>query len=371
LSPIEDTDALRIGTNWHRLQEIYGMKPGSVCPECAKRHVTLACPLCEGTDIMPNDMMDAVIRHLNQAYAERPMSKTPEEWETERIILLYSLVGYNWYYSDLLADDEIVAQEIAFRIPLTSPISNRALPHVVIDGRIDKILKRGNKRLISDFKSTGSSLDSDSTYWSHLNLDTQTTLYPFAIKSDYPDIGVLLDVWHKPAIRPKNLTQADTKKFIETGEYFGEKFEIEMGCDLPQHTIKVNGAIAEIKLGAEPKPTKKNPDPVQAFAIKETPEMYGARLLQDICDRPEYYFVQKPVARTDGDYKRFHIQLFNIYQTIRLMYKNSGWYGDESQCEAKFKCPYIPFCYNNITLKEGEIPDGFKRTYKIEDKIAF
>jgi len=50
----------------------------------------------------------------------------------------------------------------------------------------------------------------------------------------------------------------------------------------------------------------------------------------------------------------------------------NGWWSDETQCEATFKCPYTSFCYNNITLAEDEVPDGFKRTYKkVEDEIPF
>jgi len=349
LEPVEATESQRIGSNWHRIQEINGMEPGSVCPECSKTQKNSDCPLCGGTDILPADMMDAVIHHLNQAYADRPMSKTPEEWETERIILLYSLVGYNWYYSDQKADDEIIAQEMSFRIPLLSCTSNRALPNVVVDGRIDKIIRRAKKLLIQELKSTGSSLDSDSSYWNHLNLDTQTTLYPYAVRSEYENIGVLLDAWHKPTIRPKKLTQADSKKFVETGEYMGEKFEIKRTMN--NEFLEVNNTIAECE------PGKKE----GTFAIRETPEMFGARLLVDITERPEFYFVQKQIPRTESDYERFQIQLFNIYQTIRLMYKNNGWYTDESQCEATFRCPYTNFCYNNMVIVPGDAPEGFKK----------
>jgi hypothetical protein len=101
LVSVLDTDSQRMGTNWHRIQQIASMTPGGTC-ECKTKHPDLPqqlnCPLCEGTGIFPNDPMDAVIRELNQTYSERPLSKTPEEWEVERIILLYSLIGYQWYY---------------------------------------------------------------------------------------------------------------------------------------------------------------------------------------------------------------------------------------------------------------------------------
>lgn len=366
--PVEDTDALRYGSNWHRILEIANMKPGTVCPECSKRQKNPDCPLCGGTDVLPDDMIDAVIQYLNQAYAICPMNKTKEEWETERIVLLYSLVGYNWYYAELNAEYEVVAQEEGFSIPLRSPTSGRALPNVVIRGRIDKIVKNSNgKYFIKEHKSTSKSLDSDSTYWNHLALDTQTTLYPYAVgqlnmEFDSKNMGVLYDVWHKPTIRPKKLTQADSKKFVETGEYMGEEFEVLCGNQSVENlmedlddkklpdTTSVNGVVAEVEPGA-----KKG-----TFTIRETPEMFGARLLKDITERPEFYFVQREIPRTQDDLDRFERELFNIYQTVRLMNKNNSWYQNEQQCEATFKCPYINICYNNVKPEPGNIPEGFK-----------
>jgi ATP-dependent helicase/DNAse subunit B len=40
LTPIEDTDALRVGTNYHRVQEIYDAEPGGVCVIVCRRYTT-------------------------------------------------------------------------------------------------------------------------------------------------------------------------------------------------------------------------------------------------------------------------------------------------------------------------------------------
>lgn len=356
LRPIGDTDSQRNGNHWHRIQEIYNMKPATVCPDCAKKGKTdTKCPLCAGTDILPADIMDAVIRYLNQAYANRSMSKTVEEWETERIILLYSLVGYNWYYQNQ-QPFEIIDQELEFSIPLRSPGSGRALPDVMIRGKIDKVIKDENGKLyIWDHKSTGRPIDSDSSFWSHLRLDTQTTLYPYAYMMDTGKFAEpIYDVWHRPQIRPKKLTQAESKKFVENGEYCGEKFEVEYEGIEDTEVWNINGRIATIE------PGKKE----GTFAIRETPEMFGARLLQDIIQRPEYYFVRRDIPRTEDDLKRFEREIFNIYQTVRLMHKNDSWFQNEQQCEATFKCAYTGICYNNIPIEEGMKIEGFKNIYK-------
>ena len=373
LVPVETTDALRMGTNWHKLLEIAKMKPGSVCPECSNTQNNPECPLCEGTDILPNDMMDAVIRYLNKAYETVPMSKTKDEWLTERAVLLYSLCGYNWVYAE--DNYEVVAEEIEFSLSVLNPATGRALPNVTLQGKIDKIVRSPNGvYYIDEHKSTGGSVSSDSLFWSHLTLDTQTKLYPYAaqrlqlagdleehgIKPTDPLIrGVRYDVWHKPGIGPKKLTQADSQKLVETGEYLGEKFEV-LDWDTTDaggmQRVTVNDIHAKIELG------KKE----GTFAIRETPEMFGTRLLADIGERSDFYFARREISRTDQELKALAWDIYNIYHTIKFMYKSDTWWTNEQQCEAKFRCPYIPICYNNVNVDDGTVPDGFKCIFNKE-----
>jgi hypothetical protein len=370
LKPIEETESQRYGTSWHKILEIVNLLPGNKCPDCdlEKKQVIPNCSLCNGTGLATVGGMDAVMAYLDAVYANPPISKTPEEAQVEKIILLYSLIGYNWYYqADQLGNYEVVAQELEFTIPLKSPESKRSLPNVVLQGRIDKILKDINsgKLFVKEHKSTGSSVDPDSNYWKHLTLDTQTLLYPMAAKSlGFENCGVLYDVWHRPGIQPCKLTQADTKTFLETGEYCGQKFEVEIedssGPPNPgeyEH-CKVNGVVANLE------PGKKE----GTFAIKETPEMFGARLLQDITERPEFYFRTQEIARTDADLERFEVELFNLYQTIRAMDKNNAWWCNEHQCEATFKCPFLDICYNHIKVDPMNPPQGFESRLKRESE---
>ena len=366
IRPIEDTDALRIGTNWHECLEILTMDSGSVCPTCGpKAEPDPDCVLCQGTDVLPDDMILAVARHLNERYSNRPVHIEPIDWEVERVIILYSLAGWRWHYGD--DEVETVEREIGFRLPLRNPVSGRALPHVVRLGKIDRVIRRNAQHMIGEYKSTSKSLDSDSSFWDHLNLTTQISMYALAVRE--MDLGyevgdTLYDVWHKPGIRPKKLTQADTKKFLETCEYCDQPFETHVQ-ELASGgwAVEVASRPATVIMGATPKPTKKNPEPKTPFAIQETPEMYGARLLIDIQERPDYYFARRPIARTDADLRKFQTELFHIYRTIRHMAKDDAWYMNESQCEATFKCPYACLCYHNVDVSNGQTPDGFKRIF--------
>jgi hypothetical protein len=89
--------------------------------------------------------------------------------------------------------------------------------------------------------------------------------------------------------------------------------------------------------------------------------MYGARLLQDITERPEFYFARKEVVHHSTSIEAFKHQLVSIYRTIRHMTNTNQWYENEHECESTFRCAYIEFCYNNIELGPDEVPDNFTK----------
>lgn len=362
LSPIEDTDALRVGTNYHRIQELADAKPGGVCECFSEREGESSeglyprdCVLCNGTGLNPHDPMDAVVRHLNERYSTPPLSKTVEEWETEKITLLYTLVGYRWWYEQQDQGYDVESLERGFDIPLISPLSGAKLK-ARLRGKIDRVFAAGPaNRFVHDYKSTSKNIDPDSTFWAHLTLDTQTRLYTYAAKQlGLGMCGVLYDAWHKPGIKPKKLTQADSKKFVTTGEYCGEGFEREnpdgtIPVLIENQYLMVNGKSAEIEPGAKP----------GTFAIRETPQMFGARLLQDITERPEFYFARKEIVHHSTDIEAFQRELVNIYYTIRHMKRTNGWWPNESQCEATYRCEFLDLCYNHVNLGPDDVPENF------------
>lgn len=378
--PIEDPNYLRIGTNWHKLLEVASMEPESVCRPCAEvdKPVT-GCILCCGTGFLPKDMMDVAVRFLWDAYTIGGM--LVDGREVEYYTLLNSLAAYNWYWASQ-EQYKTVARELEFETPIRT-LSGRALPNVSLRGMIDKIVQSEQGQfLVLEHKTTGSSIDSDSTFWQHLGMSVQSYLYPGTAQTmqadgelrgygitpkDPPIYGMLFDVFHKPQIKPKKLTQGDSKEFIETGVYFGQEFGVAImyGDDDADGNkliigFVVNDMPAEFELGAEKKAKKDGTIPPRTFAIKETPEMFGARLLEDISDRPEFYFARREVARTDSDFDRFRRELLSIYQTMRLMKKNCGWYHNDQQCEATFKCQYMSICYADKDVSEV-VPDGYKK----------
>jgi len=369
LRPDEEKDSQRIGTAWHGCHEIIRMVPQSKCPKCCKRgELRDDCYLCDGTGILPADLMDAVTRYINHIYAEVPDSKTADEWETERIRVLYSFIGYRWYYGDGEFDN--AASEVWFDNQIVNPRSKREMTSAHIVGKVDHILQHRETGLyyIGERKSTSKSLD-DASYWGRLELDVQVTTYLYelriaqllgklqcyGIKPDDPLIhGIWYDVWHKPDIKPKALSQKDTAAFIETGEYCGERFEVIRNPDNEEVGEKrimviVNGVDSLVIPGK------------RGFAIHETPEMYGARLMADIAERPEHYFAQREIPRSDEQLEEFETDLYRIAQAAKSFRRNDLWTKNCRSCESPFWCDFRNICYNHIGVGPNDVPDGFKK----------
>ena len=368
----EDSDAQRVGTNYHEIQDVASRS--GVCVPCANLAAPdPECPMCAGEGFLPEDTMVAVMRVLNKAYGTLSPNLDQEKANIERTILLYSLTGYNWHYDE--DEVEILARELEFEHRLVSS-SGRALPDVTVQGKIDKLVRHRGKLAIMEHKSTSKSVDSDSSFWAHLNLDVQTTLYidaiqkmqtdgelaSYGVRHDDPLISTILyDAWHKPGIKPKMLTQVESKKFVADGLYCGQKFDVGKGWMTNEvgNTRKLIGDCP-----AEFTPGKKE----GTFAVRETPDMFGARLLKDVVDRTDFYFARKELSKTEAEMERFRREVLSIYFDIRNKLKSNSFFHNERQCEATFKCDYTNQCYTGEVLDPENPPEGFKSIFENKDK---
>jgi len=374
----DDTDALRIGTNWHALHEVYhNAIEGYSHPDFTDADR-------EAWDFPHDYAMNAVMDHLNEAYSQRSPTKTPDEWDLERQQLLTGFIGYLWYFQ---ADTiEYLHQEYAFDLQVTEPKSGMPLPFDKVKrvGKIDHIVMWNGVVGPIERKSTTRGIGDSDDYWIDKQKDTQVSMYALAFRDGIrhkwlPEelmakVGkatragnTIYDVWRRPLTKPKKLTQGDTKTFLEDGKYCDTDFEITVQDD---GKVFVDHVEAEVHLGAEKKQTKKQKEdgvtPDRPFAIRETVDMYAARLLADIVEEPSKYYVRKEITRTDRDLDRFQVELFNIYQSQKMMNDAGVWFENEQQCRATFPCEFIPICYGqgSDAVCDGKTtPDGFKRIF--------
>lgn len=349
----EDTEAQRMGTNWHAIHELYykALQPAEGDTEATDR---------------PAAALTAVADHLNERYGTMPTGYDATKWAIERAVLLTSFIGYLWRWSE--DPFEVLVSELPFNLPLYLPRSGMPLPMSEVQrvGKIDHVIKWQGAICSLERKSTSRAIDADSDYWDKAKKDTQVSMYALAFR-DLRDKKELLfnaerygntmyDVWHKPTIKPCELTQKATAEFLASGEYCGATFNVNhykgVG-DLPDG-VMIDGAAVPIIQGKK------------GFAIRETIDMYSARLLQDIYERPDFYFQRREIVRTDAELAFFKKQLYAVYSAQKSFAANNSWFENEQQCRATFSCAYLGICYGagaDAVCDGKTTPPGYKRIF--------
>jgi len=385
LRKIEDTDAQRIGTNWHGIHETYAAAFRAWRPV----NDTESCN--GGGDTQHEYAFNAVVEYVTERYAEIPEYKEREEWEVERQVLLTSFIGHQWRWSE--DPVESLDEELAFDLPLHHP--EIGLPmltgEVIRRGKIDHIAVWQDRVVNVERKSTSKAIAADSDYWERSKKDTQVSMYALAMSDmeesgDLPakvkeklDSGLtrgntLYDVWHKPTIKPTKLSQKDTAAFLETGEYFGTRFSVEVSTEEQTEIKELKSGNKEVKHVV---PTQISVDgealtfeisKTYKPAVRESPSMFSARLLHDMYERPDFYFARKEIARSEQDVAKFRKELYNIYQAKKAFSVNNCWYENEAQCRATFTCQFVPICYgpgaDAVCDGKTEVA-GFKRIFDV------
>lgn len=341
LRPIEESERLRIGTHWHKCLEI----------------------LCNPEVKTSRPLLD----YLQKAYASRPDYIDENSWVLEAVILYTSALAWRQGWTNV--DIETVAVEVPFR--------REIYPGYIRRGRIDRIIRRDDRLLLSEYKSTSSPIDPGSDYWAKLRLDSQPTLYliearhaqlageleQYGISASDPLIsGVLYDVWRKPTIRPKKLTQAESKKFVDSGLYFCQEFQLANCLTKPNEAMPTGQQFTDgphyivDDEQAEITPGKKE----GTFAIRETPKMFGARLQADMRDNFEHYFARKEIVRTNWELAQADEEYTKLARLVDITRRRDLWFRNEQQCDLFGKCEFYQLCMHGIDV-ESEVPAGFKR----------
>lgn len=372
-----DTDAQRVGTNWHSLHEVYrkAYRDHAESMRVLRKHEKDDTP---GTipELSHETAFAETIDHLNNTYAAVPDWADPKDWALERQILATCFAAYLWYYAEADAGVETLATEFEFDMALVNPLVRLPMPTTEVTrvGKIDRIRRWGNRVGVQEYKSTSKSIDDGSDYWDKLRLDDQVSMYDLAFHTIRreeleqwgvkPDdvLGVTLyDVWHKPTISPKTLTQGDTATFIESRTYYADDFVVEVTTEAdPEYPypkpikVVIDGEEAEFTLGKK------------GWALTETVTMFGSRLMADIAERPEFYFRRREVVRTAAERERFQRSVFNVYQAQRLFEKIGCWYQNPQQCKAPMRCDFYDVCHGPTQpedICDGKTtPAGFRRS---------
>jgi len=227
-------------------------------------------------------------------------------------------------------DNEVVATEMAFDLPLTNPTTGAATPVWRLAGKVDRIERLPDGRLaLRERKTTSKDFAPGSDYWVQLYMDQQISLYVIAARALGYDVQTILyDVTRRPALRPLKATPEEARKYV-----------------------KSTGALY-----------------ANQRAEDETPEEFAGRIAENIASKPEHYFARIEIPRLEQDLEDCAAEVWMQQQSLRAMQRGGGWYRSPNSCFEPYRCDYVDICQNRDL--EHVTPEGFVRVEDVHPELS-
>jgi CRISPR/Cas system-associated exonuclease Cas4 (RecB family) len=255
--------------------------------------------------------------------------------EVETVVAL--VAGYQWRWQEQPL--EVLASEKAFQGQLVNRLTKGVCRVFDIAGKIDGIVKLEDGRIaVLEHKLQSDDLDPGSDYWRRLQMDLQVSFYVYAARSlGFKVDTVLFDVARKPSIKPSAVPLVD-----EDG------FKIVLDKD---------GQRVMTKDGKKP---RESGDTAAGYTLQVRPmaaDEWVDRLLEDIGNRPTWYYARQEVPRLDQDIDEMRDELWDLQNVLRDAQRNGRWYRTVTR-ECPF-CPYFSLCTSKYDPQRSLVPDGF------------
>jgi hypothetical protein len=277
---------------------------------------------------------DQAILAATKGYETCPAWADSYDWQIEREIVANLLAGYFWRYgNDVL---EYVEIEKPWEMPLVNPATGRESRTYQLAGKRDGLV-----RATED-------IGPDSEYWLRLRCDQQISLYTLSALHEGHDVsGVLYDVIRKPTIRPRQIPLLDEASL----------------------KMVVDEATGERMFNKDGKPRQSAGPGMKLATRQETPEEFGARLLADIEERPDYYFQRREVPRLEDDLQAFRLECWQQAQLLSDCRRWGRWFRNVGRNTCSF-CEYSRLCLQSITVAPEAPPDGFEIVNDVHPELA-
>lgn len=170
--------------------------------------------------------------------------------------------------------------EKQFELPIINPDTGATSRSFRLAGKVDGLLHKDGRWWLVEYKTAGMV---DKNYIDHLMLDQQLTTYIYGLQRQegVKISGIIYRMLRKPSIRQRK---------------------------------------------------------------NETVGQFTDRLSQDYKDRPEFYFYEEQLYRTQEDLDEFERELWSITQDLLKCRREGLWYRNTSRCRDWGSCDYLPLC---------------------------
>lgn len=200
--------------------------------------------------------------------------------DTDIAITKAMLTGYFEHFDTAFPEAEERIPELKFEVPIINPTTKATSRTYYLTGKADDLVKIDGQWWLVEHKTAG---QIGKSYIDRLMLDSQITTYIYGIQRmmDIDIVGVIYRILRKPTIRQ---TQ------------------------------------------------------------KETLDQYLNRLTQDYINRPDFYFYEEKLYRSQEDLKQFERELWLFTKMLLKMENESIYFKNTSRCGEYGGCMYAPLC---------------------------
>jgi hypothetical protein len=201
-------------------------------------------------------------------------------------------------------------------------------------------------------KTCDQDIGSDSSYWNRLRLNHQLDEYALAHWQAHNELidGVIYDVLRQPSISPRELTLTELGLIANEGIYCGQPVR-ESSRQIARAFIAAKEQFnAEKKNHALDK--KKNPTLSDFLGVapeqpRETPHLFRLRCLAQLRLKPEHYFAQRFVPKTEVEILDYAKELWGLSSLVHeCQDKDTSPRNPDACFHFNSVCEYIGLCTN-------------------------
>jgi hypothetical protein len=302
------------------------------------------------------------------------------------------LIGYDARWAN--EPYEVIRVQPMFVTPIFNPDTGRPSNTFELGGKLDVLVRdvRSAEIAIVETKTTSDDISMTSSYWHTVSAtDPQVSTYYKGARAILEGMGIkdeparcVYDVIRKPTIKPYRATPPESRKFTEPKKKKCPECRKKKAIAAP-HTFEVKNGEHTL---VTPDPSL---DPIPGVALfheenrvifevtcldgeivtdpggklyanlrdrDETPEEFYVRLLQDIKERPEFYYARGDVVRLEQDEIEHSHDLWHTARIMREMQLAKRAPRHLGQCKrfGRF-CNYFPVCSHLTTIESFPIAE--------------
>lgn len=305
IRPICSSDALRFGTAFHSMMEIYWTKMVSEAAFDVEKEIS---------DI-----------------ASRYAAENMDEYAANTLLALF-----DGYVAKNLQSDrskyETIGVEVEYNAPLLNPETGGKSLTYHLAGKLDGIIKNkaDGSIVILEHKTTSSDIDPTSDYWKKLAIDGQVSGYYYGIQFiGYEAQNCLYDVIKKPGLKVSNSVP-----------------------DLDENGLKIviDNATGERVFKKDGSPRQSAGDGMTLLVRRETPKEWFDRLSADIQSNLDKYFARMEIARSESDLEDYLFDMWALSKELMEAKKSGRYSRNPAGCQMFSGCEYWDVCTGSASL---------------------